>query len=288
MRYAALLLMLLFAGCSESGTAPTDDFCASDCTKPEPTDTTGVLLGVVVDEAVRPISGATVVLTPGGMETETDAEGRFFFDKLEPGTYFLDVSRLGYFPVQMSQDVVAAVEPPVLKVMLKADAASLPYVEVYNFQGFIECMVGIQETPVTTGSSSANPCYLSPNSQNVVDYEVSPPTFAQTEVVWSPGLGVGESLLVSYSVTDSSHTDGQNDYAVAEGSSPLVLSANATQMEDVNVGEMPLRLRVFAGGEGGFSIHANEEFEAVTHVFYGFEPPAGWTFVRDGAPEVPS
>src|SRR5688572_21153311 len=97
--WTALLLALALPGCSDEpksdGVADsTDDFGDLGVA---PTDTRGILVGVVVDEAIRPIAEAKVALNAGGgapMEKTTDAEGRFAYGDLEPGTYFLSASHL--------------------------------------------------------------------------------------------------------------------------------------------------------------------------------------------------
>src|SRR5688572_410097 len=92
---ALSVCLVLLAGCAansggEPGPASTaGDFSDLDV---DATETTGVLLGVVVDETIRPIAGASVVLQggpAGDKKATTDQEGRFAFDDLEPGTYFL-------------------------------------------------------------------------------------------------------------------------------------------------------------------------------------------------------
>jgi hypothetical protein len=96
MRVVALVALLaaaLLAGCSgsnpsdKSSTEPTFDDLGLQATS-----STGVIRGVVVDDAIRPVAGATVSLTGESTgETVSTAAGTFGFDALAPGTYFLKV-----------------------------------------------------------------------------------------------------------------------------------------------------------------------------------------------------
>src|SRR5687768_17548510 len=82
------------------------------------TATTGILLGVVVDERIIPIEGATVRLTgaAANQSKTTDAQGRFAFGDLDPGSYFLAVSHFLHAPAQTSAEVMAGEEePPVVR-----------------------------------------------------------------------------------------------------------------------------------------------------------------------------
>src|SRR5690348_1474885 len=116
---AVLLLAGLLAGCASN--PPT-----STATGPQPTfdelgleatSSTGVIRGLVVDDAIRPVPGVKVsVNSQPPAETTTTDQGTFGFDGLAPGTYFLQVSKPGYIAGQQSVDVVAGVaEPPIAK-----------------------------------------------------------------------------------------------------------------------------------------------------------------------------
>jgi len=68
----------------------------SSCKKTEYNTFAG-LYGIVSDSATAdPISGATVVLSPGGKTQTTGADGRFEFNDLEARQYTLMVQKTGY------------------------------------------------------------------------------------------------------------------------------------------------------------------------------------------------
>lgn len=80
-------LVVPLAGCSQGGSPDEADVNLPDLGL-EATATTGLIRGVVVDEAIRPIEGAKISLQAGSasQETTTTPEGAFGFDGLEPGT----------------------------------------------------------------------------------------------------------------------------------------------------------------------------------------------------------
>ncbi len=76
---------------------------------------TGRVAGTVRDTAeAEVLSGVTVSLLPlgaratGRLDTRTDAEGRYAFPIVQPGTYVLEARRLGYQPYTRGGVVVAA------------------------------------------------------------------------------------------------------------------------------------------------------------------------------------
>jgi uncharacterized membrane protein len=68
----------------------------SGCTKTE-RNLFATLHGIVSDsETNEPISGASVVLAPGGKTKTTSTDGRYEFDDLDPAQYTITVQKTGY------------------------------------------------------------------------------------------------------------------------------------------------------------------------------------------------
>lgn len=69
----------------------------------------GTLSGVVTNEAGRPLEFALVVLNPDGdaRRADTDAQGRFRFERVRPGSYELRVLLAGYTPDERTLRVEA-------------------------------------------------------------------------------------------------------------------------------------------------------------------------------------
>jgi hypothetical protein len=65
------------------------------------------VVGVVRDSAGRPLENAVVALNPNTdvRATRADAQGRFRFDRIDPGEYALRVTWLGYVPVDRTVTV---------------------------------------------------------------------------------------------------------------------------------------------------------------------------------------
>ena len=141
----ALLLAGSIAGCAdnnngakkpESASLKEAEKAANDLDV-QATDTTGVIRGVLVDDALRPLAGAAVQLQGGGNATTNEA-GAFGFDGLEAGTYFLSASKDGYATIQQAVEVVAGnSNPDTVKVLLAAVARATPFVEALSAKMFI-------------------------------------------------------------------------------------------------------------------------------------------------------
>ena len=87
------------------------------------------LSGTVVEYGTDlPVIGAAVRLGEDYLWTTTDAEGCFSFEKIQPGTYVLEVSCLGYVSVSLETDVRRDVEG--LKIVLHESSLALDEVVV--------------------------------------------------------------------------------------------------------------------------------------------------------------
>lgn len=250
---ALLLAATVLAGCSGGGKGPKEsagpDF--SDLGL-EATSTTGVIRGVVVDEAVRPLAGA-LVSTVGGdgkAHNATSAvDGAFGLDGLEAGTYFLKVTKPGYRESQLSTDVVAGLaEPPIVKVVLAVDPTDLPYVAAFQYDAFIACSF-------TLVLVSFAACGLAPDQTNnafLVEYKMDkPPAWIQAEAVWESTQALGSSL--SLSVTDFS-TGTQIGVNGSSGPSPIYTTVNATVAQQFNYtgpDANPVNIRLFSTAAEG-------------------------------------
>lgn len=292
----------LLAGCNGGGNPSGDDGLVDDeeFKDLQATADTGIIRGIVVNEAIVPIAGATISLNlgPNVRNTTSADSGAFGFDGLAPGTYFLTVSKAGFLTIQQSTDVVAGqAAPPLLRVQLVADPVQRPYFVPYQFDGFIAC--------------SARYFIEGRNLCGAVDERDDPlkdidlervPTFAQGELVWESTQSLGDELSFNWRRDDTSR-----DYVDIEGPSPLVLRANESLLTENEVGAgQPLRTVVFTahnsateppcvpeevpqvgGCYWGVGMQLNQQFKLYVHVFYNMLPPEGWTFGADGDPPQP-
>ncbi len=152
---AAVVVGLVIAGCAGGGPASSSEPAAFDDLKGDATATTGLIRGVVVDTAIKPIAKATVqVLGATKHNLSADAQGRFLIDGLKPGTYLLKASAPLHKDAQTSVDVVASVdEPAITKILLQPLFDQKPFTVPLIKRGFFQCSQA-GATPVVGYSSS--------------------------------------------------------------------------------------------------------------------------------------
>ncbi|MHB1261449.1 MAG: carboxypeptidase-like regulatory domain-containing protein [Thermoplasmatota archaeon] len=298
MRWLPLLLSLvLLAGCSQSPPAgpaePVADFEALELAA---TDTTGVIRGIVVDEAIRPIGNATIRLTPGEQEARTGDGGTFGFDGLEPGTYFLRVERRGYNSTQTSTEVIAGVaEPAIVKVLLGLNPIATPYVEALAFNGFLSFGAAIFATSV--GTTVFGPLAEAVGDTSIWTIQYTElPMWAQGELVWTHNQAAGGELI--WEMTDTSNThygyrETTSSPALAYWDTDTIVEHNETTLDP----DRGIAYRFFGGPHPlckdplgatfGCGLTVQQRADAYIHSFYNFVPFEGWRFTVDGDPEVP-
>jgi hypothetical protein len=307
MRWSPILLTLAFlAGCTQPPAAETDPLAGFDDLDLAATATTGIIRGIVVDEAIRPVANASVTLTPGDKGTTTTLGGAFGFEGLEPGTYFLRVERLGYNATQTSTEVVAGVaEPPIVKILLTTNLEDLPYVEVLQFSGFLSFGAAVFATSIgTTIYPTLSEALSDASIWRVTFTEL--PLWAQGELVFEANQPAGGGFI--WEMTDTTNTH----YGSREtGPSPLLAFWNTTVLEDHNETTLDpdrgIAYRFFGGPHPdcqlpdpnlppplprnpwpfGCGLTIQQRADAYIHHFYNFAPPEGWRFTVDGAPVVP-
>jgi hypothetical protein len=286
------LLLTALAGCSDGGKDPVEDADFKDLDL-KASSTKGLIRGVVVDDAVRPLAAAKVSVqsAAGPLEAITSEEGLFGFDELEPGTYFIFASKAGFKGTQTSTDVVAGVEePPIVRVLLSPDASFVaPYVETFVFDGFIECSAGAAIDDGNYGvenacSESVGTVQPFTNSATFAEHQLAgTPMWVQSETVWSSTQAVSSSLSVNFAYPDDSELDGWKDLPV-EGKSPLLNTMDEeTAAEYIKNGTLNLRVFPWTDSYPGPIVSYQQRFTIFTHVFYGYQPPEGWRFTDESS-----
>lgn len=317
MRWPAVLLVSAsLAGCAagdpEEAAGPDFSDLGLDASA-----TTGIIRGIVVDEAIRPLGGANVTLTPGGQATRSTENGTFGFEGLAPGSYFLRVEKFGYEPAQSSTDVVAGLaEPPIVRVLLAIVPSLQPYVEALRYDGFMQVGVAIGITSVGTTT------FQGTLGEDVTIWTINftqVPTWAQGELVWEHNQPAGGMLIWEMVVGGTNDFKGYRETA----ESPALAYWNTTtlQAEADNVTGPGIAYRYFGGAHPalapnsaggpfppaedcptvptvvlgnrnpcrfGFGLTTQQRADAYIHHFFNFAPPAGWRFTVDGAPVVPA
>jgi hypothetical protein len=267
---AAVVCVAALAGCSDGGPPAADG----------PAGTTvaavGLIEGVVVTPAITPLPGAAVRLEPGGREAATDGSGAFRFEGLEPGGYTVEASLGGYLP----QTVAAETGQGLVQIVLAPDIASLAFAQTYVHDGFIESSFNVAGA---RSSNSDAPNYT---------FEGRLPDFVQVELVWEATQALGGRMDLTL-IAD----DGGTVLPVAargEGVSPLVVAMDSAILAEFGFGpDVDLDIAVFVGqepmaGDSGAGASLQQRFTLFTHMFYGYLPPAGWSFTADGEAPPPT
>ncbi len=277
-----MIALVALAGCAEEAPPDAEDDTTEADADLQATESTGVIRGVVVDATITPIPAASVSLNTG-QETTTLADGSFGFGDLEPGGYFISVSKTGYKPVQSSTTVEAGIDkPPVVRIQIDIDFENRPFSTLEVFEGYLQCGAGIG------GAGSLNPCALT-ESVNTFDVPTGPGlNTTQMELVWEGTNAFGDGL--SLGIYNPSTT--ASNFVGVVGPSPLTLRVSGERIEQHYGEDMPSYLaRVFPGAGsdvGQATVVVEQRFEIFVTNFYGFAPDEDWTFLEDGEHSVPS
>lgn len=307
---ALLVIALSTAGCASKGGDAvdcSDPVHAADTACGAPTlsasATTGVIRGVVFDAAIKPVAGVKVTVPDNAakktLTAETTSNGQFSFQNLAAGTYFVTAKKAGYLVGQTSVEVKAGdANPPSTKIQLLADPATNPYSAAYEFDGYIECSGSF----VAAGYAVCQQAGVLNDKFDAIYTLDRTPTWVQSEMVWDSTQAVSNELNLDYSYDDG-HSALLANYVNVHGKSPVIGHADKTLAESVNLGNgTDLWIRVFnepingtrpsdpvnndpcvdrpvlGGCATGLGVTVEQAFTVYTHVFYGYAPPAGWTF----------
>lgn len=235
MRWVALIAVgLLLAGCTggasngAKATAPTTA-----------TTTTGVLHGLVVDEAVRPLGAVNITAHGGGgvWNATTGTDGTFRIAGLSPGSYVVSAAKKFYSSHEQAVDVHAGVDdPPLAKFQLTFEAKSVPFASVYKMEGFEECgtnilricsNINIATWIVVCGDTGHRVCLGNVTQDRSVLFQSIEgiPTFLQAEMDWTPTLDTGKqmTLLIGGGNQTELETGLATAFNVTSGEAPLMI-----------------------------------------------------------------
>ncbi len=298
-----VVVSLVLAGCAASNDAPgasgnPDEAAASQDL--HATDDTGVIRGVVVDLAIKPLGHVQIVARGGAKAffANTTENGVFGMQGLPPGTYFLKANKPGYKEGQTSVDVVAGVDDPEVKrITLEVDQSNQPFYTPVVSHGYIECSVNA----ITVGVALCNAAGIPNDVFNFNIPQPRPPTHIQGEMIWKSSQTAGDALeyLWSYDCGAALLCNFE-----ASGKSPQLIMGNDTIIHTLQLDNgTDLAVRVFAHWvdgtappppisdqcqnvplvgqrctNRGIGFVFEQSFEIYTHMFYGYKPTTGWRF----------
>lgn len=303
------VIALFLAGCGQPAASGDDagNDRASDV---------GFLEGVVVDEAIRPLSGINVSLSDGRFAV-TGTDGTFAFPDTAAGVYVLRATGVGYADSVTTVTVLASEPTPLVKVVLISDPSTLAYADVYVHEGFVQCSMywdpgGYRFAACGTGNvGSLLVCNASGGAfclGNVTDDRYitvltlsGTPQWLQTESAWDSTQPTGDEfyILIGSATHEqlSGTPPGSSVYNDTRGPSPLLVTMNAEDLIDSGIGAGAYFMsQTFAAGSdqvptcGTVPVCAGavvqQPFRMILHAFFGYDPPEGWRFSED--PETPT
>ncbi|HUR24641.1 MAG TPA: carboxypeptidase-like regulatory domain-containing protein [Candidatus Thermoplasmatota archaeon] len=249
MRPSWIVLAMLAASVVSAGCAGKTADGAPPAEGETSTGPTGVgsLLGVVVDDAVRPLADANVTANgPSGIRNATtDAKGEFRFDGLAAGVYLVQASKPFYISQQQAITVLESAEPETTRFLLTFESSQVPYANLYKVDGFYEC--GAYPLRICSNVNIATSvvlCAYHPalclgnvtQDRSLFFQRVEPGLdFLQTEMAWEPTTATGAELgLLLGGGTEEELRGGVNlpAYNASYGPSPIMLRISNHEGED--------------------------------------------------------
>jgi outer membrane receptor for ferrienterochelin and colicin len=125
---------------------------------------TGQITGIVTDERSAPVAGASVYLEGTSIGTQSDFDGNFTIDNVEPGSYNIIASYIGYESQTRFNFIVRSKGTPQLNFVLVEAAESLDEVVIDSSNKISRP----RETPLSTQTLSAVEIATYPGSNNDV------------------------------------------------------------------------------------------------------------------------
>lgn len=286
---AFALTATLVAGC-----AGPDD---AEAVSADPAaQSTMTILGLVQDEGLAGIAGATVHVRNLDANATTDAAGNFRIEGLLPSAYLVDVAADGFENATLTAEP-SATNNASLNFVLSRPASLRPASEVAHFKGILQC--------------AAEYVIISPSCDTIVTFAGGPTVFEDTstfdlgvrpgwsgvavDVDFDPGAspGLDGLRLVVRGVDDTAQLNEYQQYGRFNAPEPFtaVLQPGQTYEEaDVPVpaNTTAFRFQVYPQSHGwhatcaaacalGVGAGVDVSFDLYVTVFYNQAVPQGYT-----------
>lgn len=266
---AGLMVAVAMAGCAGEATIEEEPEAFQSL---QADAKTGVIRGVVVDESITPVPGATVDVMPGELSTVTDEDGAFGFSNVEPGVYFLTATAADHSEMQTSVEVAAGVETPeITRMMLTYQPPALPYIQTLTTDMLMSYAVSVAGSGLVVGPSNGASYF----AELALDGNT---TYLHSELVWTFDHPLADTMQMDVSYAGINHrsisvSPNIDAYTPDEVEEPAKGVSYTLFVEDSSL--VPV----------GFT--TEQRLTLYTFGFHQFVPDEGWSFEADGAHPVP-
>lgn len=274
-------------------------------------DKTGGIRGLVVDQTIVPVAGATISLTGGpdaGKSAETGSDGVFNFTGLTPGDYFLTVSKLGFKGSQSTNTVVAGdADPPMVRMLLERIATATPNLDHFKLEGYYDCAFsyGEEGNPFITDScdfayrtawdganETGNPPPAPRTVQKAINtqyIDIPQDTFTVVqEAFWDNENVPVMMILLSSTPINNACDCSDTDYIDVTMPNPTYARLERYDTDGTEDEGFPIGQHVAARGFLSWestAVAQNLQFVVMTSLFYNYVPDPEWTFeTKDNFP----
>jgi hypothetical protein len=270
-----LATSIAFAGCASTESATPANL--------QSLEDLGAIAGVIVDEAISPVAGVAVFLSPGGTvepirNTTTDAAGEFHFEALDPDVYVLTIAD-ARFQNTSQEATVRAGETVPARITLTGLPGVVPYSLVYLKSGLINCNIPIIIESLTCsnlgpiGPASKDFRHEIPAGHQFIVIEQEWPTNDESMTIW---------VERNYPPEDDKPADR---FLIKMGQSVMRMTLSPEQSFCCSTSEIPkvpvppsnqnfsLQLRSFYAGK--YQPEVNQTLAIVCVTYYGSDACRG-------------
>ena len=148
----------------------------------------GSISGVIIDKnAQTSLTGATIVLENTSLGAISDVDGKFFIERIQPGTYNVNISLLNFLPVQLFNVVVTNGNTNTFSVELERSSEQMNTLEIKRYT-----YGKVTETPLSVQSLTAEEIRSNPGG----NFDISKVIQALPGVGGLSGAGERNDLLI--------------------------------------------------------------------------------------------
>lgn len=283
------LLAVGLAGCIEGG----DELTAAEGADVDegPVEVSAgeaLLKGRVLNDGLEPAEGATVIEKATGLNTTSDADGRYRLAGLTPGAQAIVVQAPGHAPITEEIELVEG-EATVKDFMIQRVRGATPYHQVFEQSGLLECQKNLGRAvancvPIQNllNQLGTNPT----NTKQVLKWHVAPVEgleLVRLELVWEPTALTTTDHLLFMAEPDLSQLSG-GQWGQVEGPSVLTIDItgeNLTQLKENATEDKPYQTRVWPP-RGYEDVVYMQKFTIFASHFYYSLPSDDYSGVPDG------